>query len=147
MSKTSDKNGYPTHLSDKIGIVTVGHGSRVPETKGIYEDIARKATKKTGLCVRPAYMKFGKPTITDSVKRFIDEGFKKVIVVPLFILPGMHVSEDIPIVLGLKEGETPDFGYDPIEVPDDVEVIYSNHIGSDDGLATVVLERVKEALL
>jgi len=130
----------------KTGVVIIGHGSRVPESRGIYEEIARKTEEKSGLMVRVGYMKHWRPTFTEAVEGFIREGVKRVVIVPLFLLPGLHVQEDIPVLLGLKEGEVPEFGYEKINIPKDVEVIYARHIGADERLADVVLDRVGEAL-
>jgi sirohydrochlorin ferrochelatase len=66
--------------------------------------------------------------------------------VPVFLLPGLHVSEDIPVLLGLKEGESPEFGYERINVPDDVEIFYANSLGADERLADIVVDRIHESL-
>jgi sirohydrochlorin cobaltochelatase len=129
-----------------IGVVVVGHGSRVPESKEVYEEIARKAREKSGLKIRVGYMKHWRPTLEEAINALVEEGIKKIVVVPCFLLPGLHVLEDIPILLRLKEGEIPEFGYNKIEVPKDVEILYARHIGADDRLADVVLDRVDEVL-
>jgi sirohydrochlorin cobaltochelatase len=129
-----------------IGVVLVGHGSRLPQSKGVYEDIARKAGEKSGLDVKVGYMKHWRPTLFETINSFIDEGKKKIVIVPAFLLPGVHVLEDIPILLGLKEGESPEFGYDRLDVPDDVEILYANNFGADDRLAEVVVDRIEEVL-
>lgn len=130
----------------KTGVVIIGHGSRVPESRGIYEEIARKTQEKSGLRVRVGYMKHWRPRFTEAVKAFIEDGVDRIVVVPLFLLPGLHVKEDIPVLLGLKEGDAPEFGYEKISIPGDVEIIYARHIGADERLADVVLDRVREAL-
>ncbi|MFQ5976013.1 MAG: CbiX/SirB N-terminal domain-containing protein [Candidatus Hydrothermarchaeales archaeon] len=129
-----------------MGIVIVGHGSSTKESRGIYEEIAKKTSEKSEYEVQVGYMKHGRPTLIEAVNRFVKNGVKKIIIVPLFLLPGLHVREDIPVLLGLKEGETPAFGYDRVEVPEDVEILYANHIGADDRLADVVLDRALEVL-
>ncbi len=130
----------------KTGIVIVGHGSRIKESRGIYEEIAKKTSERSEYEVQVGYMKQGRPTLIEAVNRFVDDGVKKIIIVPLFLLPGLHVTEDIPVLLGLKESETPEFGYDRIKVPKDVEILYAKHIGADDRLADVVLDRAEEVL-
>lgn len=133
-------------MKDSTGVVIIGHGSRLPESRGIYEEIAKKTEEKSGLKVRVGYMKHWRPTFTEAVRSLIDEGFKRVIVVPLFFVPGLHVQEDIPILLGIKEGEVPEFGYEKVTIPENVEVIYAKHIGADERLAEVVMDRVQEAI-
>jgi sirohydrochlorin cobaltochelatase len=130
----------------KTGVVIVGHGSRLAETRGIYEAIASVAQAKSGYEVRVGYMKHHRPNLVEAVQSLIDEGFKRIVVVPLFIVPGLHVRDDIPILLGKKPGEVPEFGYSRVNAPSDVEIIYAEAIGADPRLAEVVLDRVSKAL-
>lgn len=129
-----------------VGVVLVGHGSRVPESRGVYEKIAENAGAKSALDVRVGYMKHWHPTLSETINAMVEEGIKKIVIVPVFLLPGTHVIEDIPILLGLREGELPEFGYEKIDIPEDVEILYSRHIGPDDRLTGIVLDRVGEVL-
>jgi sirohydrochlorin cobaltochelatase len=131
---------------DKTGIVVVGHGSRIPVTKEVYEGVVEIADRKSSYTVRVAYMKHHEPNLIEAVQGLINEGFKRIVVVPLFLLPGLHVTEDIPILLGLREGEVPEFGYQKLEVPEDVQILYANHVGADERLADIVLDRAEEVL-
>jgi len=130
----------------KTGVVIVGHGSRLAETKGIYEAIARIVQAQSGYEVRVGYMKHHHPNLVEAVEGLIKDGFKRIVVVPLFIVPGLHVRDDIPILLGKKEGEVPEFGYSRVNAPEDVEIIYTEAIGADPRLAEVVLDRLAKAL-
>lgn len=130
----------------KAGVVMVVHGSSLPESKAVYNEIAVKASAKSGMEVKVGYMKHWKPTIAEAVGYFVDKGLKKIIVVPLFFVPGLHVTDDIPLLLGLKEGKLPDFGSEKPKIPGDVEVIYAQHIGADERLAEMVVDRAKEAI-
>jgi sirohydrochlorin cobaltochelatase len=76
---------------------------------------------------------------------------RNVVVVPFFIGEGMHVQEDIPILLGeperivkkrLSEGKAP--WRNPTERKGKL-VWYAESVGSDPALAEVILERVREA--
>ena len=77
---------------------------------------------------------------------------KHVVVVPFFISDGLHVVEDIPILLGeparivrerLKLGQP--VWRNPTEKNGKL-VWYSPAVGSDPGMAGVILERVGEAM-
>jgi sirohydrochlorin cobaltochelatase len=77
---------------------------------------------------------------------------RNIVVVPFFIGEGMHVQEDIPILLGeperivqkrLEEGKAP--WRNPTERKDKL-VWYADSAGSDPALADVILERVHEAV-
>lgn len=129
----------------KTCVIVVGHGSRLPETKEVYEYTARLAGELLGMPAKAAYMKHWKPSIYEAVTQAIEAGYKRIVVVPLFLLPGLHVSEDIPIILGLKQGKTEESDR-IVEAPEDVEIIYTPNIGADRRLAEIVADRVREAL-
>jgi sirohydrochlorin cobaltochelatase len=76
---------------------------------------------------------------------------KNIVVAPFFIGEGMHVQEDIPILLGeperivkkrLQGGKAP--WRNPTERKGKL-VWYAESVGSDPALADVILERVREA--
>ena len=127
-------------------MVIVGHGSRVRETVGIYETIARLASESSGYEVRVGYMKHHRPNLVEAVEGLIAEGYRRIVVVPLFIVPGLHVRDDIPVLLGKKDGHVPEFGYSKVRAPEDVEIVYADAIGADSRLAEVVVDRVRKAL-
>ncbi len=127
-------------------MVIVGHGSRVRETVGIYETIARLASESSGYEVRVGYMKHHRPNLVEAVEGLIAEGYRRIVVVPLFIVPGLHVRDDIPVLLGKKDGHVPEFGYSKVRAPEDVEIVYADAIGADPRLAEVVVDRVRKAL-
>ncbi|GBE54088.1 sirohydrochlorin ferrochelatase [archaeon BMS3Bbin15] len=132
-------------LLNNVCVVVVGHGSRLPETKEVYEKVGKLAGEKLGVPTKVAYMKHWEPSIYEAVTSSIKEGFKKIVVVPLFLLPGLHVTDDIPVILGLKEGKT-DENNSIVKAPEDVEIIYTANIGGDERLAEIVKDRVNSAL-
>jgi len=76
---------------------------------------------------------------------------RNIVVVPFFISDGLHVTEDIPVLLGqpkrvvrqrLESGQPT--WLNPTEFKGK-RVWYSTSVGSDPRLAEVVLERVREA--
>jgi sirohydrochlorin cobaltochelatase len=76
---------------------------------------------------------------------------KNLVVVPFFISDGLHVAEDIPILLGEPERivkERLAAGQPTWRNPTEKNgrlVWYSPAVGSDPGMADVILERVREA--
>jgi len=128
------------------GVVIVPHGSRTEESQGIYEAIAQKAQERIPHRVKIGYMKHGRPNIVEAIQEYIREGTKRIVIVPLFIVPGLHVRDDIPALLGLKEGVINRFGYPRMEIPEDVELLYAPHIGADDRLVDVLIDRTVDVL-
>ena len=101
--------------------------------------------EKSGLEIQVGYMKHWKPSIIGAVNSFIKKGMKKIVIVPLFFVPSLHVNEDIPTLLGLRGGK-PRFGKEKLEQAKDVEILYAKYIGADERLVDIVLDRAKEAL-
>ncbi len=75
---------------------------------------------------------------------------KNVVVVPFFISDGLHVQEDIPVMLGaparmvrkrLNEGKPP--WRNPTEAKDKL-IWFSASVGSEPHIADVILERARE---
>jgi sirohydrochlorin cobaltochelatase len=76
---------------------------------------------------------------------------KNLVVVPFFISDGLHTQEDIPVLLGESERivkERLAIGQPAWRNPTEKNgklVWYSPAVGSDPGMADVILERVREA--
>jgi sirohydrochlorin cobaltochelatase len=77
---------------------------------------------------------------------------KNLVVVPFFISDGLHVIEDIPVLLGEPERivkERLKLGQPTWRNPSEKNgklVWYSPAIGSEAGIADVILERVHETV-
>lgn len=137
-------------------LVLVGHGSRLPYSKETVYAIAEKIKEKgTYPIVEIGMMEFNEPTIPQAVKKVIEKGAKKVIVVPVFLAHGNHTKRDIPKILGIHDGKDDDHehhhkhghshhhhhDHEKLEVPEDVEIIYREPMGADDRIVEVILDR------
>jgi sirohydrochlorin ferrochelatase len=120
-------------MGSNTGVILVGHGSKLSQSREIYEKIAKKAKEKCGMDFRVGYIKHWHPTLEESINSMVREGKKKIVVVPVFLLPGMHVTS-IPAIIN------------EINSAHNVEIIYAKHLGVDDRLVDVVIDRVKEVL-
>ncbi|HID47128.1 MAG TPA: sirohydrochlorin nickelochelatase [Methanothermococcus okinawensis] len=132
-------------------LVLVGHGSRLPYSKELVSKIAEKIRERNLYpIVEIGLMEFNEPTISQAVKRAIEKGAKRIIVVPVFLAHGQHTKRDIPKILGIYKGEEEDSHHhghhhhhhgEPLEVPEDVEIIYREPIGVDDRLVDIIIDR------
>ena len=88
---------------------------------------------------RIGFMNINKPTINEGIESFAGTGVKKIVVFPLFLAPGVHTTEDVPRLIGLKEGQhrIAYNGYD---------IVYADPLGADDLIAELSCRRVGEAL-
>jgi sirohydrochlorin ferrochelatase len=85
------------------GLVIVGHGSQLPHYKEVME-IHRKRIEEAGIFdeVEIAFAARRRKPSPDEVIRNMKSDM--VYVVPLFISAGLHVTEDLPEMLGFPRG-------------------------------------------
>jgi len=129
----------------------VGHGT--DENENSRQAIERQATLIRSLGLYPAVHSVfleEEPRIPACYQM---AQTKNVVVVPFFISDGLHVKEDIPVLLGepgrlvqqrLKAGQPP--WRNPTEKQGKL-VWYSSSVGTDPMIADVILERVREMAL
>jgi sirohydrochlorin cobalto/nickelchelatase len=140
----------------KIGVLLVGHGSRLPYGKDVVSQIAEMYRENQEFIVEVGFMNMSKPSIPEAITRLADNGAEKIIVTPVFLAHGVHTTEDIPRILGLNNGhdETPahshshSHSHDHEEVAIDFkgEIIYTEPLGADKRIADIVKDRVNDAL-
>ena len=86
------------------GIVIVGHGSQLPHYREVME-LHRRRIEKSGIFdeVKIAFAaRKRKPSPDEVIKEMKSE---TIYVVPLFISKGLHVTEDLPEILGFPKKE------------------------------------------
>jgi precorrin-8X/cobalt-precorrin-8 methylmutase len=119
-------------------IILVGHGSPRKEANNI--EVIGNLLHKTihpgcdGQCVRVAYMQFASPDIPETISACAEAGATKVILHPFFLSPGMHVTKDIPGMIEEARARHRN-----------VEFIYTEPLGVHEGLAEIVLDRIRSA--
>lgn len=116
------------------GILILAHGSKRPETEKILNSLVEKVRKKTdGKLVYPAYLQFSEQNLEKGIEFLISRGAKKIRVIPMFIFDGIHVTEDIPNELNEIRIKFPE-----------IEITLGRHIGDDDKLADILVDRINE---
>lgn len=116
-------------------IILLGHGSRRAEANQGLIEIAEKVASLLDRPVTPAYMSHGIPSLPQAVREKAIKGAKRIIIMPLFLFDGMHVTVDIHEEVAEVRKEFPT-----------VEIIFSNALGADDTIASLASVRIKEAM-
>ena len=139
----------------KTGILLVSHGSRLEYNKIFISSLFDKFEKTTDYPCNFGFMELCEPTIPTAINSLIkDNEIDRLIVIPVFISPGVHTTNDIPIILGLKEhthehSHTHDHSHDhnhhhdlePIDF--DGEILYPEPIKADDILIDILVRKVQ----
>ena len=118
------------------GILILAHGSKRPETEKILNSLIEKVKSKVEeQLVLPAYLQFQEQNLEKGIDMLVEKGAKKIVIIPMFIFDGVHVTEDIPKEL------------DDIRIKyPEIEISMGRHIGDDDKLADILIDRIKSAV-
>ena len=154
IDKRIDEALAKSELGDvKTGILLVSHGSRLNYNKEFTTELFNKFEKSTDLPAGFGFMELCGPSIPESINKLTSENdIERLIVVPVFIAPGMHTTHDIPHILGLLEehehshSHNHDHEHDLTPVDFKGEILYPNPIGADDVLIEILAAKVDKAL-
>nr|MDA8077876.1 CbiX/SirB N-terminal domain-containing protein [Nitrospiraceae bacterium] len=108
-------------------IILIGHGSPRKEANNI--DVIGRLLHHAihpeckGGCVKVAYLQFSEPDITAAIKGCVSAGADRIIIHPFFLSSGMHVTKDIPEIIGEARVMFPD-----------VEFVYTQPLGAHEKL-------------
>ena len=140
----------------KIGILLVGHGSRLPYGKDVVSQLAEMYKENSNYLVEVGFMNISKPSIPSAINKLAKGGVEKIIVTPVFLAHGVHTKQDIPHILGLDNGHEHSHGHDhghsheeeegQEEIEFEGEIIYTEPLGADTRLVDIIKDRVASAL-
>jgi sirohydrochlorin cobaltochelatase len=140
----------------KIGVLLVGHGSRLPYGKDVVTQIADMYREDEGLLVEVGFMNMSKPSIPEAINSLAQQGAEKIVVTPVFLAHGVHTTEDIPRILGLNNGHgdsehNHSHGHshsheNEVKIDFKGEIIYTEPLGADRRIAAIINDRVNDAL-
>ena len=154
INKRIDDSLDDSELGDvKTGVLIVSHGSRLNYNKQFTSELFAKFEKTTDFPSGFGFMELCGPSIPESINKLAGENdIERLVVVPVFIAPGMHTTHDIPHILGLIEGHSHshshghDHEHDLTPVDFDGEILYPSPIGADDILIDILVLKINEIL-
>lgn len=120
----------------RVGLVLVDHGSRLEEANRLLETVAARARTLAPeyAAVEPAHMELATPDLAEAFARCVAAGAESVVVVPYFLAPGRHASEDIPRMAAEAAARHPGVSWS-VAPP----------LGLDDRLVEAALARARDA--
>jgi sirohydrochlorin cobaltochelatase len=144
-----------SNSKSKIGVLLVGHGSRLPYGEEVINGLANIYREQTDYPVGVGFMNMNKPSIPSAINELSQAGVEKIIVTPVFLAHGVHTKQDIPHILGLDNGHEHGHGHGHShdhhddadeEIQFDGEIIYTEPLGADARLVEVIKDRVNNSL-
>ena len=76
-------------------VVLAGHGSRNAEANASLKTLAAELERTLGERSYPAFLEMAEPSIETTIKGCVVSGAERVVLVPYFLHPGMHVRRDL----------------------------------------------------
>ena len=117
-------------------LIILGHGSRRMEAneelKAIYNFVKES---NPDWQISYAFVEFAKPSLEEKVRELVDLGQRTIVITPVFLTVGNHLTQGLPKRLKNLELETPG-----------LKLIMAEHLGADPLIAQLVSKRSAEAL-
>jgi sirohydrochlorin ferrochelatase len=111
-------------------LLIVDHGSRRSEAHTHLERVAAEVRRLApGLRVHVGHMDVVPPSVSEAIATCVRDGAEEVVVHPFFLVPGLHLTHDLPSLVAAAAREHPG-----------VRIRMTAPLGSMPGLADLVLQ-------
>ncbi len=95
-------------MSEKIGVMVCGHGSRDVEAIGEFEAVAAGIRERLPQHdVESGFLEFAKPVIREGLDKLRARNITRILAVPGMLFAAGHAKNDIPAVLNTYEAQHP----------------------------------------
>jgi sirohydrochlorin cobaltochelatase len=120
------------------GVILLGHGSRHPGLGRPFAGLQQwlQAELGPGHRVEDAYLSLCPPTLDQALETLYREGLRQVSVLPLFLVAGHHVSEELPLLMDAASRRFPD-----------LQMSLSPHLGALGDIAPLLAIRLAQAVV
>jgi sirohydrochlorin ferrochelatase len=82
------------------GIVVFAHGSRIESANESVRLAAAELARAGGYSlVESAFLELGHPDLEGAVRKLVEAGATRVVVIPYFLTLGMHLERDLPRII------------------------------------------------
>lgn len=125
---------------DKVGLILIGHGSKLPHNQENLERLAEILRERSGFkLVEIAFMIRNTPTIPEAIDSLTMKDVSKIVLVPVFLAPGVHTTQEIPELIEVKNKESQ-------LSKKGIQLFYGEPIGADECIAVILEEKALKAL-
>jgi sirohydrochlorin ferrochelatase len=121
----------------KRAVIVLSHGSRIAEANDDVLKLSALMQENTHqgdeIKVSTAFLQFGKPSLEESIKNLVERGYEEVLLAPLFLTPGVHITQDIPEIISGAQ-----------DLFHGVQFKLCRHLGCDHRLIPILWDRINE---
>lgn len=117
-------------------VILLGHGSRLDTANRGLKLVAEELNRRGQyLGVTPTFLQHADPSIEEVFQKLAEGGVSRIMIMPLFLFEGVHITSDIP-----AEIEKIRLSYPHLQV------VQSGFIGPDPLLADICIRRISDAI-
>lgn len=128
------ENDFRRCLSMPAGVVIIAHGSKRKEAnEEIRNMVAMIQEKDPETLYKAAFMQFDPTDLSVAVDQLLEQGVKKVVIMPYFLVTGNHICVDIPELITAEQQKHPF-----------IEFSTAKHLNGHPGMVDIVLDRIQE---
>src|SRR5512135_677232 len=127
-------------MDEKTALVLIGHGSKLSHNREnlmkLAEILRNKSQFKT---VEISFMIRDTPTIPEAIEKVVEQGIKRIVLIPAFLAAGVHTTQEIPELIGMKDKESQLSARG-------IQLFYGEPIGADECVAVILEDKALKAL-
>ncbi|MBI5886073.1 MAG: precorrin-8X methylmutase [Deltaproteobacteria bacterium] len=118
--------------NDKKAVLLLGHGSKAHEANETLRKVAASVQAAGGYgYVMPAFLQMERPDFQEAVETMTARGFTDIVVMPYFLYPGLHVTQDLPGEMDAAVAKHPG-----------LKLTLVRHLGFDARLIDITVDRI-----
>ena len=119
------------------GIIVFAHGSRIEAANQAVRSAAQDLARSGGFAlVEAAFLELGKPSLPEAADLLVERGIERLVILPYFLTPGMHLERDLPVLVRAITNKYKD-----------LTVTVTPSLDGHPGLVEVLSDRLRSALL
>ena len=115
------------------GIIVFAHGSRIePANEAVRKAAAELARTGEYANVEAAFLELGRPDIEEAADMLVARGVRRLVIVPYFLTPGMHLERDLPALVDRISKKNRN-----------IQVLVTESLDGHPGLVQILADRVR----
>jgi sirohydrochlorin ferrochelatase len=115
------------------GIIVFAHGSRIePANQAVRKAAAELARAGDYPNVEAAFLELGHPSLEEAADLLVARGVDRVVIIPYFLTPGMHLERDLPTLVDRISKKNKS-----------VQVLVTESLDGHPGLVQILADRVR----
>ena len=119
----------------KKAVVLLGHGSiRESANVEVRAMWAMMQEQLPDLDIRGSFVEVAEPALEQVIEQLANEQVEQIVIVPMFLTRGNHLSNGIPRILDAMTEKYPN-----------IKIDLTKHLGADPLLAEIIKNRLREA--